>query len=371
MTNLTKDMQTHCVGRLLIDLPQDSHWKNDASSARIDDLSIEIETHVTYEEYVARMEKRWGEIASLKPQSDRYLNRPAETLRPGGSDYVFTYAFRQSDGPGIDGKWRKSIAYEAEGYAWRKGTFFKIGPDLYSQPRILKILPRLQARLDHEIPNRPGFCLNGAFIEGYYDLEKDEGEEISWGFKLPKKLGLVIRHTKVWAPEQPMLERLSEADHEVAGYVASLLLREPGKVAGRKEYRAAKRDVNGLPGEEYVMGGTEGRGDDDFKTNVGGGWEFPGAVAPTPMPQIKVNIDTTYRTHSRPAELGDFPDAQSLGDGPTEAEFFEVYDAIINSIRPRPGAFAPPPSSGGPVSGSPLGQGLSFERILAGLEGKR
>jgi len=370
MTDLTKNMQTHCVGRLLIDLPQGSHWKNDASSARIDDLSIEIETHVTYEEYVARMEKRRGEIASLKPQSDRYLNRPAETLRPGGGDYVFAYAFRQSDGPGIDGKWEKSIAYEAEGYAWRNGTFFKVGPDLYSQPRILKILPRLQARLDHEIPNRPGFCLNGAFIEGYYDLEKDEEEEISWGFKLPKNLGLVVRHTKVWSPQETLFERQRESEGEVLAYLAALI--KPGDTYEQHVFRKAARSVRGLNGEEIVAGSVEDSGKQGYLSTVGGTWEYPGAGNESPAPAIEVSIDTPeVKTSYIPSPAGGFPKPADMPEGLTEAEFFEVYDAIINSIRPRPGAFAPPPSSGGPVSGSPLGRDLSFERILAGLGGKR
>jgi len=368
MTELTKNMQTHCVGRLLIDLPQGSHWKNDASSARIDDLSIEVKTRVTYEEYVAHVEKRWGEIASMRLDED--LNRPAERMTSEGGDQVFIYDFMRLNTPDIDGRWREWIAYDIESYAWRNGTFFKIGPGSRRKPEILAILPRLHARLDNEIPNRPGLCLSGAFIDGYYDLKNGEREEASWGFKLPKKLGLVVRHTKVWSPQETLFERQRESEGEVLAYLAALI--KPGDTYEQHVFRKAARSVRGLNGEEIVAGSVEDSGKQGYLSTVGGTWEYPGAGNESPAPAIEVSIDTPeVKTSYIPSPAGGFPKPADMPEGLTEAEFFEVYDAIINSIRPRPGAFAPPPSSGGPVSGSPLGRDLSFERILAGLEGKR
>ncbi|HCT2497736.1 TPA: hypothetical protein OUI18_002356 [Pseudomonas aeruginosa] len=352
MTELTKKMQTHCVGRLLIDLPEGTEWEPTASGAHLDGyLAISVTTGVSEADYAILMEKRWAEIEAEEKKSTRLAPRSANKRNPLKNSAVFIYNYVWVEGPDLNGVMRKEVFHEAEGYLWRDNTLFTFGRTLNAAEDILRWLPRLYTRKNNEIPDRPGLCLNGAFVESYYDLNAPF-ESVSWGFRLPKELGLVVRHAKVWEPEQPMLERYREGEDEFTGLLAKDLAK-PGVVAGRKEYRARKRNVGDLEGDERVVGGTEGRGNwKYFKTNIGGEWSFPGAGSPYPMPSVGIDLETTFKTATKPAELGDFPTHDEAPAYPTEAEFFELWDTILNSVRYRPGALTPPPPNSGPMASS-------------------
>ena len=377
MTELTQNMRTHCVGRLLIDLPEGTSWSADASGARLSGyLTLSVTTDVSQEQYEALIAQRWQELEKLEKRSARYIDSPATKASPLENSAVFAYGFRENEGPDLDGVVRKNIFHDAEGYLWRDGTLFKLGPTLNASEEITNWLPRLHARKNDEIPEKPGLCLNGAFVDAYYDLDGFP-EAASWRFKLPNHFGLVVRHSKVWQPEQPMLERYRESKSEFASIVADVLT-EPGVVAGRKEYRAKQRVVAGMEGDEYVVGATGGDSNtNEYETNAGGEWNFPGAVTPNAMPSININLETTFETVGKPAELGSFATPEEAPGYPSEAEFFEVWDGILNSIRWRPGSLVPPPPGSTPPIGyknaRPMpatGTDYSLEEFLASLKPK-
>lgn len=80
---------------------------------------------------------------------------------------------------------RKEVFHEAEGYLWRDNTLFTFGRTLNAAEDILRWLPRLYTRKNNEIPDRPGLCLNGAFVESYYDLNAPF-ESVSCGIQTAK-----------------------------------------------------------------------------------------------------------------------------------------------------------------------------------------
>lgn len=381
MSELTRNMQTYCVGRLLIDLPAGTTWKPQASGAQLGNMALSVITGVSRAQYDELLDKRWQEVQAFKIDNNgkAYL-RPSERIATADGGAVFAYEFEHVEGLAEDDETViQQLFHQAEGYLWRDGTLFKVTPSLNSKDAIQQLFPRLHARAADDIPSRPGLCLSGAFVDGAYDLAHGEQEEVSWAFDLPRNLGVVVRHAMVWKPGQSVLERRREADKESAGLIARMLA-DPGVVAGRHEYRAAKRIVGDLAGEEYVMGGTEGEGPQEFKTNIGGEWDFVGQGAPRPLPSINVSMDTTYLTSQKPPSLGGFPGSDEVKEGPTETEFFEVWDAIIDSLRFRPGALTPPPSGGKPhnspsspspvasiQSGKPGTDDYALEEFLAGL----
>ena len=340
MTALTQDMRTYCVGRLLIDLPQHTTSKSRSSGARIGDLNLSVTTGVSREQFDQMVEKRWLEVQGLKGRGVRYLSIPAEHFEPIPGSAIFAYGFRKADGPDVNGVWGSNIFHDAEGYFWEHGTLFEIKQNLNGKDEIAKLLPRLRARALDEIPSQPGLCLNGAFISGFYDMQ--ERENLLWAFKLPRNMGLVVKHNRVGRPQPSLLERNSEAEQEMAAFIARVLS-QPGVEAGREVYRAAARSVQGLDGEEYSMGGAEKKSANSFTTNIAAEWEFPGQGLPIAVPNISLSLGSTYRTSQRPASLGAFPNHEDAPNGPTEAEFFEVWDAVINSVRIRPHALTPPP----------------------------
>ncbi|MFD4841263.1 T6SS immunity protein Tli4 family protein [Achromobacter sp. NPDC058515] len=340
MTSLTRNMKTQCVGRILIDLPEGSKWKPKAKGGRVGDQYFSVTTGVSLDEFTAVLEERWAAILALKTSRGEVVTQPPHRFSSAPNSVIFSYNYRKHNLPDLNGQWANRIFHEAEGYIWLNGTMVTVPRNLNGRDETASLMKRMRARATDEIPADPGLCLDGAFIAGYYD--PTEREEIMWSFSLPRNLGLVVQHTKVWGPLQSMLERRDDAAREIAGYVAKLLS-EPGVVAGNKKYRAATRIGGVLEGEEFVMGGTQGINDHTFETNIGGLWEFPGRGFPSPLPNIELNMGTTFRTAEKPSSLGAFPKQEGNPDAPTEAEFFEIWDAVVSSVRVRPIAMAQPP----------------------------
>jgi len=75
-------------------------------------------------------------------------------------------------------------------------------------------------------------------------------------------------------------------------------------------------------------------------------------------------MGSTFRTSSKPLSLGAFPEAQDTPDGPTEAEFFEVWDAVVASVRFRPGALTLPPLKPAPAPPISREQAEADQRAL-------
>ncbi|QHC93069.1 hypothetical protein PchlR47_31355 [Pseudomonas chlororaphis] len=381
MSELTQNMQTHCVGRLLIDLPAGTTWKPQASSAQLGSLMLSVTTGVSEQQYRELVEKRWNEVQAIK--SDNYGKaylRPSERIATPEGGAIFAYEFEYVDGLADDDETVvQQLFHQAEGFFWRDGTLFKVTPSLNSKDTISKLFPRLHARATDEIPNRPGLCLSGAFVDGYYDLVHGEEEEVIWRLMLPLNQGLIVRHSKVWQPAESLFQRDKGSLGEAMAYMAATM--GPGDMYKEHEFRRAERQVGELKGEEGVSGATEGESKSGYKTSIGGVWEFSGQVKPSPRPQVNVKLNTPeYSTSDIPTPGGGFPSLQNASNGPTEAQFFEVWDAIINSIRFRPEALTPPPAGGKPLnspsgpspvtsihSGKPGTDDYALEEFLAGL----
>ena len=362
MTALTQNMRTHCVGRLLIDLPEGSTWKPDASGATIGGIKLAVETDIRQERFKERVEKRWREVEAIKLDNyrKRYV-RPSERHDPTANAAVFLYEFEYIDGPNLQGVWSKDLFYQVEGYYWADGTLFKLGPALNGQEKIAALLPRLYARKADEIPFSPGLCLNGGFVRGYYDL--GESEEVSWGFSLPRNMGIAVRHTKVSTPATSLFQRERESRDEAAAYLSALLT--PEETFKEHLFRQATRQVGELRGEELIVGSVEDTGVDKYVTSIDGIWEYTGKGAPSFQPQIKLILDTpSFLTTYIPSPAGGFPKWEDTPDGPTEAEFFEVWDAVVASVRFRPGALTPPPLKPDPAPPISREQAEADQRVL-------
>ncbi|NTX90445.1 MULTISPECIES: T6SS immunity protein Tli4 family protein [unclassified Pseudomonas] len=353
MTVLTQNMRTHCVGRLLIDLPEGSAWEPNASGATIGNIKLSVVTDTSLEQFQDLVEQRWKEVRETK--KDDYGNpyrSPSESFGNLERGFVFAYQHETVDGLADDDETViKRIFHTAEGYYWDAGTLFKLGPVLNGKQGITDLLPRLHARKPDETPLQPGLCLNGAFVSGYYDF--NESEQVSWSFSLPRNIGITIRHTKVSAPATSLFQRELESRGEAEAYIAAFL--KPGDTFEEHLFRKAIRQVGELPGEELVAGSVENTGVDKYETFIGATWGYPGQGSPSLLPKIELSSGTPrFLTTYIPSPAGGFPRPEDTPDGPTEAEFFEVWDAVVGNIRFRPDALIssppPPPSAPLPIS---------------------
>ncbi|KWR74502.1 T6SS immunity protein Tli4 family protein [Pseudomonas sp. PI1] len=362
MTALTQNMRTHCVGRLLIDLPEGSTWKPDASGATIGGIKLAVETDIRQERFKERVEKRWREVEAIKLDNyrKRYV-RPSERHDPTANAAVFLYEFEYIDGPNLQGVWSKDLFYQVEGYYWADGTLFKLGPALNGQEKIAELLPRLRARKADEVPSSPGLCLNGAFVMGYYDLA--ESEQITGNFNLPYDLGLRIEHTLVHEPAGSLFQRDKESLGEAAAYMAATMSTDD--FYDDHKFRWAKLRAGELDGEEGVVGAIQGTKSTGYETSIGGVWEYPGLGKPSPRPMVNIKLNVPdIRTTYIPSPAGGFPKPQDVSQGPTEAEFFEVWDAVVASVRFRPGALTPPPLKPDPAPPISREQAEADQRFL-------
>ncbi|WP_134928828.1 T6SS immunity protein Tli4 family protein [Pseudomonas protegens] len=351
VSTLTQSMLTQCVGRLLIDLPVGTTWAAQASTAQLAHLKISVKTGVSAQQYIHRVETRWKEIQAIKSDNfgAPYL-RPSERISTHEGGVVFAYEYESIDSLAEDDKTLvKKLFHQAEGFLLRNETLFEFTPSNNSKDIIPALFPRLHARADDEFPTRPGLCLSGAFIDDYYDLSQGDEEEVSWRFNLPLNLNLIIRHSKIWQPAESLLQRDKSSLGEAISYMA--FTPESKDKYKQHEFRRAERQVGDLKGEEGVSGATEGESKFGYKTSISGVWEFPGLIMPSPQPRVSVRLTTPeYSTTSAPIPGGGFPVHDDLSDGPNEEQFFEIWNAIIESVRFRPGALAPPPSGGNPVN---------------------
>ncbi len=341
MTILTQDMRTHCVGRLLIDLPQHTTWKSRSSGARIGNLNLSVTTGVSREQFDQMVKKRWLEVQAIKADSSGtpYMKQ-SERIDHSEHGLILAYAFEQIHVPDINGVWKDQVFHNAEGYFWDRGTLFEIKQKLNGKDDIAKLFPRLRARAPDEIPSQPGLCLNGAFISGFYDMQ--ERENLIWPFQLPRNMGLVVKHNRVGRPQPSLLERELESRGAATAWLNAML--KPGDVYEEHLFRRAQHQIGELIGDELVSGELEGRQEYGYDTSIGGVWEFSGQGAPSPVPQIELNLNArNFDTSYIPSPAGGFPKPEDAPNGPTEAEFFEVWDAVINSVRIRPNALTPPP----------------------------
>ncbi|WP_210711479.1 T6SS immunity protein Tli4 family protein [Pseudomonas sp. MWU349] len=351
VSKLTQSMHTQCVGRLLIDLPAGTTWAAQASGAQLANLTLSVTTGVSAQQYNELIESRWKEVQILKLDNfgTPYL-RPSERVAIPGGGVVFAYEFENIDGLAEDDKTVvKKLFHQAEGFLLRNETLFKLTQSNNSKDIIPELFPRLHARADDEFPTRPGLCLSGAFVDDYYDVSYSGKEEVSWRFSLPLNLNLIVHHSKIWQPTESLLQRDKRSLGEAISYMA--FTPESKDKYKQHEFRRAERQVGDLKGEEGVSGATEGESKFGYKTSISGVWEFPGLIMPSPQPRVSVRLTTPeYSTTSAPIPGGGFPVHDDLSDGPNEEQFFEIWNAIIESVRFRPEALAPPPSGGNPVN---------------------
>lgn len=176
-----------------------------------------------------------------------------------------------------------------------------------------KLASNIRSRVNTEIPKASGFCIDGGVIEG--SEYRSESFSVDASFPGHPNAQLEI-FASTGAEENRLLER-------VGGFLRTEVL---GTAAGLKTLRKRKRDVGPIDAEEYLVAAT-GNGQRVYSF----AWESQGKDDSLSEPNIGVNLGVleqsvvSDREPYRPAFKSD-------------EEALELWDAIIASIRLRPGA---------------------------------
>ena len=332
VARLTEKMTTVCIGRFLIDLPEEARLE--LAQPRIDGFDIS-----SFDEPEADFRIRLGQReARLRAAPDQSSgNKNLESVREIRTDNgvvgkIFVHGRTVTEGTQANGLKLERYRYEGvaiEALVHGKGMSFDISADPYD-PDQIENLPKLIAKLvpnpDNRAPTEPGFCVHRAWLKD--PLTADQGEQIMMFAQLPRHpdIELIAMLAAGLMPDkQSLLERDADAQ-------AGLTSDEKKRVSN---LRAAPRTIGGITGDEVVTRVAE------LKDTIGYSfwWEVDGTESNVLVPHFVLKITT--------GQSNEGPVPSSL----SQAAAMALWDKISSSIRfhtPAPAKIRPAvsPSSG-------------------------
>ncbi|MET0983518.1 MAG: T6SS immunity protein Tli4 family protein [Telluria sp.] len=335
VARMTGKMKTVCVGRFLIDVPQEAQVE--MSQPRIDGFTLSAFDE-TEEDFRKRVAVREAQIRA-KPDwrgGNKNLESAREVKTDGGLvGKIFMHSrtvVEGTRGNGLGGVER----YRDEGITTEALVHGQgISIDVFyadRDPDLIEDLPRLVNQLvtnpDNRTPAEPGFCMDRAYVRD--PLNADQREQITMSVRLPNHpdVELMLMLMAGLKPEQQgVLERTDALD-------IGLSMVERMRIT---RLRAAPREIGGLTGEELaerVVEENEARVHSFW-------WEVNGTQDNVFVPNLTLTM-TTGNGNRKPVP-------SSLSDGAA----LGLWDKISSSIRLRP--VVPVASNRAEAPISPLG----------------
>ncbi|MFV9464091.1 T6SS immunity protein Tli4 family protein [Pseudomonas aeruginosa] len=334
---------THCFGRFLIDLPPDAvinagYYLWGDRIEYLDDKPTELAARVD------RLEQEW--------RTQRHKSKGNMFLRKidFGNESVGLLS------------WSSEVAsktYLLDTYVTSKPTWHayrwkgKVSVDREQHAvEISRALARnLRSRAPKEIPSEPGFCIDHAYIAG----DSFQVERFGVGVTFPEHPGARFEfRSSTGAELNSLLER-------VDGFVQNML----STFAGMETLRKGKHPVGSLPGEEYLVAGSN-KGQRAYTFM----WEVQGKEESLTEPNLTAGLAVLERSN----ENGKPPPPAFKSD----KEALELWDTIVDSIRVRPTSSSPRGGNAGPSpapkpatpGGQTLGDHYVYEEFLSSLKPK-
>jgi hypothetical protein len=332
---MTEKMKTVCVGRYLVDLPDQAEVR--LSHEMLGGFEIktveesESEFHGRIAVREADIEARSAEAGSqgkaiVEARELRIDDMVGRTLIYGRSRSYSTHGERR-----IDDEW-----VSVEAHAHIRGLSISLSMKYADEAdaRVAEaLLARLRPRGENEIPTESGFCIGRAVFVEPLPPHKTEHAAMSVGLPAHPDLALAFISMPGGGSEPGLLARTTDVD---AASPAEELLRVT-------KLREVKRKINGLDGEEVL----ERVRELNFTTGYAFTWEVRGVDHDLLKPYLSLELQTG--TSERP---GGKPVDSSLHEDAVLA----LWDTISSSIRLRPNGppppSAPPPGPTGPKLGT-------------------
>jgi hypothetical protein len=314
---ITNQMKTVCVGRFLIDMPENAQL--DMSQSHIDGFVIQAFDE-TAEGFTKRVADRETQIRSTPDWLGGNLN--LESARDAQSDRgivgrTFFHGRTVTEGThgnGLGGVERyrdEGITTEADIHG--RGVsidLFSIGRGLQWVEDLPRLVKQLVVNPENRIPTEPGFCMDRACVRD--PLSADQNEQITMFARLPDHpdigITLVLMAGRKPRPHG-ILARTRAADRR-------LTIAERMRIT---KLRAAPRKIGSLAGEELVERINE---ENDARVHSFW-WEVNGAEDNVLRPHLVLSMPTGNNNRQ--------PVPSSLSDGAA----LHVWDKIVSSIRLR------------------------------------
>lgn len=332
---LTAKMTTRCIGRYLIDLPE-AFVLGLNPEAEIDGVTISVRP-MGREMFEIVLKDRETELKNMHMDgrpSMHYLRR----IEPSSSIQVGR-VFNRAEESGSAG-----IGRILELLAWKNGYALKMQVEAtdyhgagFSRPddppddthqkliKLINIYERVRGLPVGEIPSEPGLCIPNGFVGGHA-VEK-EGVSIAFDLKGTPDVYFQFGEHGDLHEKNTLLERTSQTEKEM-------------KISGTQTVRKGKQTFHNLPYEEWLMKGPTPDRVPGTMFMLHGNEVAEGADKPF----ITLELFNGFRVMS-PPDLSD-EQKERLGlykelerASLSEAEAVALWDKIIPTFRPRPGAF--------------------------------
>lgn len=313
VAGMTKEMSTVCIGRFLIDMPQEAQLG--LQGLRVDGFEIESfeESAADFLLRVALREKRL-KAEPKQPDGSDHLESVTEVETDNGVvGKIFVHGrtpkkgTRSSNLTSVGGR-DENVAIEAMVHGG--GMSFEIGAEAYDR-RLIGNLSALTAKLvpnrENTVPTGPGFCFDGGWFR---DLTAEQGEQVIMHGQLPSYpdiefLTILAAGNKPTSPG--LLERSAQTEAALPGNVKRRVAR----------LRGDARTIGGLTGDELVRRVLE----KDDSIGYTYWWEVSGTEDSVFIPHFVFKMTTGN------GDNGPVPSSLSQDAG------MALWDKISSSIR--------------------------------------
>jgi len=317
VARVTGKMKTVCVGRFLVDLPEEA--KLELTRPRVDGFDIEVfdESNDGFE---IRLTQREAQLRGTPDRlgGDKNLESVKDVRHKNGvTGKIFVHGRTVTEGQASDGLTIERYRYEGvaiEALVHAGGISIDFSTDYYD-PESLGNLEKLIAQLvpnpGSRVPSEPGFCLDRAYIRD--PLSADQREQIMMAAWLPSRPDIAFRLMLAagTAPdEQGLLERGAESNARMA----------PGESERVTRIHGEKRTISGLEGEELIEQFVE----ENDAVVYSFWWELNGSETDVMVPHVAFTMDTGNGKHG--------PVPSSLSQGAATG----LWELISSSLRLRP-----------------------------------
>ncbi len=332
MHELTQEMTTRCVGRYLIDLPK-AMKLNDQYRVVIDDVLVTV-TWITQDYFEYQLKEREEELKSLtlygqddvpflkkieilpSPLIGKIFNR-AESQ--GGADFGRTLELH-----GLRNNYYIKMEIEANDSTDKKydnePDIKLFGNDIPEKTqKLLDLFSRTRGRKDTEIPTTQGTCIPNGFISG----PPDGREDLGVAYELMEDVWLGFESDSGILGKTTLLDRGKDIEWGLSENEGKTIRKGSRKSAGDfkfEEWLSTLRTNDHIMGHLFLL-------------------EANSKIGSIKTPLINIDLHNGLRA-PRPERPYDSPEPPVIEKASlSEAEAVALWDAITNTLRPRPGAF--------------------------------
>ncbi len=329
MNDFTRHTRPVCIGRFLVDVPTQlvtqQYWQSIGGMGEITLVASEGQTLTSMRTQVTRRET---ELRATPHTKEGSVFREVISL----ADTVRLLIFR---GNGVSTR-----SFEFETYLLKEGRLFKL---IYGASNarleaakndVKEAISSIHIRSNDSIPSGKGLCIDNGLVS---DSPEFRLESTSVKFILPDYPGFEFS-VDVNSTNSPTERGLFE---RVSGPLQMFSSVYPGATLSTK--RKAKRTLAGMEGEELVTEMVAERKGLSPETGITGRWEYRGQAKSQGQPEVIIDFDYDFGTNAaRLAREAAMSAGKELPPPPkrlTQEEVMAIWDSVLASFRPRPGAF--------------------------------